>query len=394
MPWLYIVGIGADGLEGLGKAAKETIEAAEILVGGDRHLAMIPPDDRVRIPWRSPLHTTVDQVLSYRQRHQVCILASGDPLWFGIGNIFTQHLPITELQIMPHISTFSLICARLGWNMAAVETLSLCGRAVELLRSHLSNGAKLLVLSSDRHTPKLVAALLSSSGYDRSQVWVLENLGGSQERIVAFLEDNQEFADLNAIAIDCVANCQNQPPSYIHDGQLTKPEVRAITLSSLAPYPGELLWDVGAGCGSIAIEWLRSHRTCQAIAIEKSRSNYIATNALNFGVPHLQIIQGIAPAVLADCPAPDAIFIGGGITREGMIETCWHALRSPGRLVANVVTLEGEQLVYQWQQKLGGSLTKIAIERAEPLGNFRSWKPMITVTQWVVHKKSFRTGGE
>jgi precorrin-6B C5,15-methyltransferase / cobalt-precorrin-6B C5,C15-methyltransferase len=404
MLWLAIIGIGEDGLEGLSPVARSLINRAEIIVGGDRHLGMLEIGKREQLVWGNPISETINQILSHRGR-SVCVLASGDPLWYGVGVTLLKQIPQDEVIIIPAPSTFSLACARLGWSMTEVETLSLCGRPVSLIQAYIYPKAKLLVLSSDRHTPKIVAQILIDNGFGRSKFTVLEHLGGDKERTVSgvaeFLDFSQGFsdrwADLNAIAIECIPNSKNKAKilsrtvglpdeAYHHDGQLTKKEVRAITLSALAPNAGELLWDVGAGCGSIGIEWLRSHPRNRAIAIEKSRTNYIAENAISLGTPNLEIIEGLAPFALEHLPTPDAIFIGGGITATGMIGTCWNLLRSQGRLVANVVTLEGEQILYAYQQKLGGTLTRISIERAEAIGIFLGWKPMMPITQWVVYK--------
>jgi precorrin-6B C5,15-methyltransferase / cobalt-precorrin-6B C5,C15-methyltransferase len=402
MLWLSIIGIGEDGLESLSPVARSLINQAEIIVGGDRHLSMLEIGKRDQLVWGNPISETINQILSHRGR-SVCVLASGDPLWYGVGVTLLKQIPQDEVIIIPAPSTFSLACARLGWSMTEVETLSLCGRPASLLQAYIYPKAKLLVLSSDRHTPKIVAQTLIDSGFGQSKFTVLEHLNGNKERIVSgiaeFLDFSQGFADLNAIAIECITNFKDPVKilsrsvglpdhAYIHDGQLTKKEVRAITLSALAPSAGELLWDVGAGCGSIGIEWLRSHPRNRAIAIEKSRTSYIAENANSLGVPNLEIIEGLAPEALKNLPMPDAIFIGGGITNPDMIETCWQELRSQGRLVANVVTLEGEQILYTYQQKLGGTLTRISIERAEAIGSFLGWKPMKPVTQWVVYKPS------
>ena len=399
--WLSVIGIGEDGLAGLSAIARSLVEAAEILVGGERHLAMLPelPDDqRSRLIWASPIESSIAKILSYRGS-SVCVLASGDPMWFGIGTTLVKSIPLVEMTIIPSASTFSLICARLGWSMNEVETLSLCGRPASLLQSYIYPNAKLLILSSGKETPAIAAQILSDRHFGQSKINVFEHLGGTKERLISSIANQwhhlPEFADLNAIAVECIPDPNAQilsrmaglpDDAYHHDGQLTKREVRAITLSALAPNAGELLWDVGAGCGSIAIEWMRSHPRCQAIAIEKSRSHYIAENAIALGTPNLKIIEGKAPDALKDLPIPDAIFIGGGATVTGLFETCWTSLRSQGRLVANVVTLEGEQKLFQWQQEFGGTLTQISIKRAEAIGSFLGWQPMRPVTQWKVIK--------
>lgn len=398
--WLSIVGIGEDGLQGLSAIAFSLLNQADIIVGGDRHLAMLPPNDqRLKIPWTSPISDAVEEIIR-RRGELICILASGDPLCYGIGVTLTRRIPITEITIIPAPSAFSLACARLGWSLTEVETLSLCGRPPALLKSYIYPGGKLLILSEGKETPGIVAEILTKGGYGDSKITVLERMGGIEERMVESLAASwkeTEIAALNAIAIDCIADAGVIPLSrlpglqdnaYHHDGQLTKREVRAITLSTLAPLPGELLWDVGAGCGSISIEWMRSHSRCRAIAIEQnsSRLGYIADNAASLGTPNLQIIPGIAPDVLKDLPKPDAIFIGGGVTAPGLFDICWKALRPGGRIVANVVTLEGEQTLFQWYEKVGGNFTRIAIQRAEPIGKFLGWRGMATVTQWVAVK--------
>jgi len=306
------------------------------------------------------------------------------------------------MTIVPAPSAFSLACARLGWSLTDVVTLSLCGRDPALLNAVLYPGARLLVLSADRFTPATVAELLSQNGFGNSQITVLERMGGIYERITAGVASGwtaTDLADLNTIAITCIPSstpslhpCTRSPglpdTAYQHDGQLTKREIRAVTLTALAPLPGQLLWDVGAGCGSIGIEWMRSDLRCRAIAIEQhpTRLQYIADNAAALGTPYLKIVAGVAPDALEGLPNPDAIFIGGGLTTPDLLETCWQALRLGGRLVANAVTVESEQMLFQWQRELGGELTRMAIGRAEPVGKFLGWKAMAPVTQWTVVK--------
>jgi precorrin-6Y C5,15-methyltransferase (decarboxylating) len=395
--WLSIVGIGEDGLPGLSSVARSLVERADVLVGGDRHLAMLPADDRKRLVWSSPISDSIAAILVHRGQ-PVCVLASGDPMHYGIGVTLTRRISLAEMTIIPAPSTFSLACARLGWSLTEVETLSLCSRPATLLHAYLYPGAKLLVLSEGKQTPAIVAQILTQRGFGNSLMTVLERLGGQHERHLTDMAcrwSETALADLNAIAVECVADggitALPRTPglpdaAYHHDGQLTKREVRALTLSALAPIPGELLWDVGAGCGSIAIEWLRSHPRCRAIAVEKSRTHYIADNAAALGTPNLQIIEGTAPLALSNLPTPDAIFIGGGVASAGLLETCWTALKPGGRLVANAVTLAGERTLLQWHEAVGGEFTRIAIQRAEPIGKFLGWKAMAPVTQWVAIK--------
>ncbi|PAX60146.1 precorrin-6y C5,15-methyltransferase (decarboxylating) subunit CbiE [Brunnivagina elsteri] len=400
--WLSIVGIGEDGLEGLNNIALSLINHAEIIVGGSRHLSMLRKDDlREKLTWKSPIDTSITEILQH-QGKSICVLASGNPMCYGIGNTILRHIDISEITIIPAPSTFSLICARLGWSLTEVETLSLCGRSPALLQSYIYRGAKLLILSEGKNTPKMVADILTKRGFGGSKITVLERMGGIQERLIkgiAATWEDMEIADLNAIAVDCIpdpgmtgfSRLPGLPDNaYHHDGQLTKREVRAVTLSTLAPKPGELLWDIGAGCGSISIEWMRSHSRCRAIAIEQSASRlqYIANNATALGTPNLQIINGTSPAALKDLHQPNAIFIGGGVTSEGLFDICWDILPIGGRLVANVVTIEGEQKLFAWRDQIGGELIRIAIQRAEPIGKFSGWRAIAPVTQWVVIKNS------
>jgi precorrin-6Y C5,15-methyltransferase (decarboxylating) len=400
--WLSIVGIGEDGLDGLNAVGRSLLNQAEVIIGGERHLALLPAENgRERLLWTSPIEHSIQEIIR-RRGQAVCVLASGDPMWYGIGVTLTRRIPITEITIVPSPSAFSLACSRLGWSLTEVETLSLCGRDPALLNGLLYPGARLLVLSADQTTPLTVAQILTQNGFGESQITVLERMGSIHERItenIASEWTTTDLSNLNTIAIRCIASQTSPlwPPvpglpdaAYHHDGQLTKREVRAVTLSRLAPIPGQLLWDVGAGCGSISIEWMRSHSRCQSIAIEHhpQRLQYIADNAIALGTPALKIIAGKAPMVLKDLPAPDAIFIGGGITTPGLFDTCWQALCLGGRLVASAVTVESEQKLLDYQQKLGGELTRIAIQRAEPIGKFLGWKAMSPVTQWVIIKSS------
>jgi len=398
--WLSVVGIGEDGLSGLSSIARFLVDRAQVVVGGARHLAMLPTDDtREQLLWESPLQATVDEIIR-RRGESICVLASGDPMCHGIGVTLSRRIPIAEMTIIPTASAFSLVCARLGWALADVETFSLTNRPIASIALGLYPGALLLVLSADRHTPALVAQMLTQRGFGGSLMTVFERMSGDSERRiegVAAAWNVPDLADLNAIAIAVAGDRKTMifprtagllDAAYLHDGQLTKREVRAVTLSTLAPIPGELLWDVGAGCGSIAIEWMRSHRGCRAIAIERhpTRLQYIAENASNLGVPSLQIIAGEAPAALVNLPQPDAIFIGGGVTAAALLETCWNALGEGGRLVVNAVTVESEFKVLQWHSLHGGELIRIGIQRVGAIGSFQGWKPFAPVTQWAVVK--------
>jgi precorrin-6B C5,15-methyltransferase / cobalt-precorrin-6B C5,C15-methyltransferase len=398
-PWLSVVGIGEDGLEGLTAAARALVDSAEVLVGGDRHLAMLPNDGRERLAWPTPLSALLDEIEA-RRGSRVCVLASGDPLWYGVGVSLLKRIPRAEMSLLPGRSAFTLAAARLGWPLAEVDCLTLHGRPLSLLQPFIQPGARLLVLCEDAATPSAVAAMLSEYGYGDSHLTVLEHLDGARERRLDGRAEGwaaKDVADLNTLAIDCVAGPDTvllprtpglPDEAFRHDGQMTKREVRAATLAALAPVAGQLLWDVGAGCGSIAVEWLRAAPRSRALAIERKaeRRAMIAENAECLGTPTLEIIAGEALAALDGLEAPDAIFIGGGASNDGLIAACWRALKPGGRLVANAVTLEGEQALLAWQKQQGGALTRFAISRAEPVGPFQGWRPMMPVTQYAIQK--------
>ncbi|MBU39033.1 MAG: cobalamin biosynthesis bifunctional protein CbiET [Acidimicrobiaceae bacterium] len=410
--WLYVIGIGEDGWDDLSADSRELLYKSEIVIGGERHLKMIPGDwEGERIIWASPIREAVTKILDWRPSElgsgkKVAVMASGDPLCYGIAAKLLRHLPIEEIWIKPALSTFSLICSRVGWSLPDIETLTIHGRPLEMLHTFVQPGAKLLVLNQDEGSPKQAAELLAARGFGKSQITVLEHLGGSKERQFSGQADSWSHPDgaaLNAMAIECIAGTRANvlaripglpDDAFLHDGQLTKREIRAATLSRLMPVVDQVLWDVGAGCGSVAIEWMRCNPRCKAVAIEKSESRLkmIQQNAFQLGVPMLDIVPGNAPEVLVDLPAPDAIFIGGGLSGGNMLETCWNALNPGGRLVANAVTLEGEQKLVQWQkvnaEKNGasGDLARLAVSHVETIGKFQSWKEVRSVTQLTVIK--------
>ncbi|MFC6300805.1 precorrin-6y C5,15-methyltransferase (decarboxylating) subunit CbiE [Pseudomonas sp. CCM 7893] len=391
-PWLTVVGIGEDGFKGLGRNARHALLRASRIIGGQRQLDLLPVCIRgERALWPSPF--SLEPVLAQRGE-AICVLASGDPMFYGVGASLARHVPADELLILPAPSSVSLAAARLGWPLQDVVTLSVVARPLAALNAHLSSGVRLLVLSNDGQSPAAIAALLRASGFGPSRLSVFEHLGGTDERRVdGVAQDWQDLpvAALNLVAIDCVADA-NTPrlsrlaglpdSAFQHDGQLTKRDVRAMTLARLAPIPGELLWDVGAGSGSIGIEWMRTHPSCRAMAIEADdgRQRLIEHNRDALGVPGLQLIRGSAPQALAGLEAPDAIFIGGGVTRDGVLDTCWHHLRPGGRLVANAVTLQSEMTLMAWREQHGGELTRIHIAQAQPLGNFDTWRQALPIT--------------
>lgn len=392
--WLAIVGLGEDGLDGLSPAARALVDEAEVLVGGARHLGLVPGAGAERLGWASPLSATVDAIVARRGK-RVVVLATGDPMCYGIGVTLVRHVKRSEMTIVPGVSAFALACARLGWPRAEVEALTLHGRPLDLLNRVLYPGARLLLLSNDGESPALIAARLTERGYGASRMVVLEHMGGAAERIVeGRAEDWREgrCADLNTVAVECAAGADAvvrprlpglPDDAFRHDGQITKHEVRAVTLAALAPLPGERLWDVGAGAGSVAIEWLRSGPRMRAIAIEREggRRVLIAENAAALGVPMIEIVAGEAPAALRELARPQAVFVGGGSDGAGMLEACWRALDSGGRLVANAVTTTGEARLIAWQGEVGGALSRLSIARAEPLGGRMAWRPLMPVTQ-------------
>jgi precorrin-6Y C5,15-methyltransferase (decarboxylating) len=393
-PWLSVIGVGEDGIAGLAPAACALIETAEVLVGGARHLGMVPDRGAERIGWERPLAVTIDAIAGRRGR-RVAVLASGDPMWYGIGATLSRRFPPEEITVVPQRSAFSLAAARLGWPLAECATVTLHGRPLDTLRLHFAPHRRILVLSEDGGTPGDVAELLTGLGWGPSRLTVLAHLGGSRETIVADEArawGDRRVPDLNTIAIACSAGrgARALPRSaglpddvFEHDGQLTKREVRAATLAALAPLPGETLWDVGAGCGSIAIEWLRQGEGRSAIAVERDpgRAVMIARNAAALGVPELRIVPGAAPEALKDLSPPHAIFIGGGIGAAGLLAQAWASLPPGGRLVANVVTTEGEARLLDWHARHGGALTRIAVSRAETGGPHHLWRPLAPVTQ-------------
>jgi precorrin-6Y C5,15-methyltransferase (decarboxylating) len=399
--WLSIVGIGEDGVDGLTPTARGLISAAEIVFGGKRHLGLAGALIRgAARPWPSPFDRAVDEVLAYRGR-QVCVLASGDPYLYGIGSLLARHVDAAETIVVPAPSAFSLAAARLGWPLTEVAQVSVHGRAIDRIRPHLQPGAKVLALTSDGDGPAALAQLLAANGFGESKMTVLEALGGPREQVrvaQAAAFDLSGIDPLNVVAIEVTAAANARVLAraagladdlYEHDGQLTKREIRAVTLAALSPRRQELLWDIGAGAGSVAIEWMLADPSLAAIAVEarSDRAARIRRNAAALGVPDLEIIEGLAPAALQGLRQPDAIFIGGGASDAGVIETAMTALRPGGRLVINAVTLESEALLLAHHASLVGTLTRVAIARAEPVGGMTGWRPALPVIQWAWTKQ-------
>ncbi|SPO57697.1 Precorrin-6Y C(5,15)-methyltransferase [decarboxylating] [Pseudomonas sp. JV551A1] len=391
-PWLTVVGIGEDGFSGLGKQARRALLGAERIFGSPRQLALLPRCVAgERLGWPSPF--SLAPVLALRGE-PVCVLASGDPMFYGVGASLARQLPAAEMRVLSMPSSCALAAARLGWPLQDVQVVSLVARPLATLNAHLHSGARLLVLSNDGDSPAAIAMQLRERGFGPSRLRVFEHLGGANEREVAGTAQDWPHSDvaaLNLVAIECLATPEaprlhrlaGLPDSaFRHDGQLTKRDVRAITLARLAPQPGELLWDVGAGCGSIGIEWMRAHPACRALAIEadEGRQGFIEHNRDALGVPGLQLVRGKAPAALEGLEQPDAVFIGGGVTREGVLDLCWANLRPGGRLVANAVTLQSELALAHFRERHGGELTRIHVAHAQPLGAFDTWRQALPIT--------------
>jgi precorrin-6B C5,15-methyltransferase / cobalt-precorrin-6B C5,C15-methyltransferase len=412
---IAVVGIGADGWTGLGESARAALSAAEEVVGSERQLALLPPAVTARrraLP--SPLEPLLDELAARANGADgragdapaeaadgaTCVLASGDPMLHGIGASLARRLGPERLAIHPHPSAFALACARLGWPAADVALVSAVARPPEVVARLLQPGRRLVVYATGEDGAAQVARVLRERGFGPSRVVVLEQLGGPDERIHEATADawgDRPADPLHAVAIECrpapgaplLPRTPGLPDdAYEHDGQLTKRHVRALTLAALAPAPDQLLWDVGAGSGSIAIEWLRAEESARAVAVEAraERAERAAANALALGVPQLDVRVGSAPGALAGLARPDAVFLGGGLTEPGLLERCWEALNPGGRLVANAVTLEGEQVVQAARAAHGGTLTRVEIAHAEPLGGFTSWRAALPIVQWAATK--------
>lgn len=392
--WLSVIGIEEDGLSGLCTDARALVDAADVVFGGKRHLAMLNSQKARQIEWQVPFANSLREIESLRGKN-VVVLATGDPQWFGIGAMLVRKFDPREMSIIPARSAFSLAASRLGWSLATSQTITLHGRDFANLARFVFPRARLLVLSNDGTTPAKVAGHLEACGFGQSKITVLEHLGGTAEKVRSSMAEDFDLANiagLNVVAIECVAGpdavwlpmCAGLPDeAFCHDGQLTKSVVRAATLAALRPYPGALLWDVGAGCGSVAIEWMRAAPNARALAVESntSRCQLIVKNSANLGVPGVKLVKGHAPDILLELSRPDAVFIGGGLTMDGMFEICWRALLPAGVLVANGVTLEGETMLINLHAKHGGQLLRISVEQAAPMGKFNGWQQARPVTQ-------------
>lgn len=408
-PGVTVVGIGAEGWAGLSPASQSALRAAGVVVGSPRQLGLLPDGlPARRVAWPSPLRPAVAGLVEEHAGAGLAVLASGDPMFHGVGRTLVEVLGPQRVTVLPHPSSVSLACAELRWPLEQVEVLSLVSAPPETLLAHLHPGQRLLVLSRDAGTPDVVAALLRERGFGPSGLTVLTALGGpgAGRWSGTAQEWSGPAADpLNVVALECRSDgaalrlgvVPGLPDeAFEHDGQITKLEVRALTLAALAPAPGELLWDVGAGSGSVGIEWMRAHPRCRAVAVEADpeRAARAGRNAARLGVPALQVVTGPAPGVLAGLPAPDAVFIGGGLTTPGVVDACWEALPCGGRLVANAVTLESQADLVRLRGVHGGDLTRLDVARAGAVGGFTAWRPALGLVQWAVVRPGRHPAGE
>ncbi|MFD1695609.1 precorrin-6y C5,15-methyltransferase (decarboxylating) subunit CbiE [Roseibium aestuarii] len=392
-PWLTLIGIGEDG--SVSAAGREALARAHVVYGGARHLALCDaPTSAERRVWPSPFAGVYDALAALKGT-PVAILATGDPQWYGIGSALAAHLDPADMLVLPSPSAFQLAAARLHWPLQEVTCLSLHGRPVEMLNGFLQPGRRILTLTSNGDTPAQVAHILTQTGFGASRLTVLNHMGGAEERIGSGLAESwdQPSAEFNTVALELIAQGDAAvfarvpglpDTAFRHDGKMTKREVRAVTLAALAPLPGDLLWDVGSGCGSIAIEWMRAGDSTRAIGLDPHAERRLMAreNALALGVPGLDLRDTAAPEGLQDLPDPDAIFIGGGLTAPGIVEACLARLKPGGRLVANAVTLEGEAVLLGAHERHGGELIRLSVQRADKVGGLTGWRPMMPVTQW------------
>ena len=395
--WLHIIGIGEDGLNGLTNATRAILETAEVIIGGERHHQLSATITAKRIAWPSPFEAMIDKIRSFEGK-RVVILVTGDPLWYSVGARITKAIAPEEITFHPQLSAFQLASARMRWSLADLETLTVHGRPAEQMIPFIQPGQRLLILTTGAATPKQICGFLTERGYGQSAMTVLSAMGGPDERRFDGIAESWAYdvPEFNTLAVECIASTHAKllpqiaglpDDAFRHDGNMTKCEVRAISLAKLMPMRGALLWDVGCGCGSVAIEWMRAVRDSRAIGIEPraDRRALARANALKLGTPALHLIDGTAPEALAGLPDPSAVFIGGGLTRA-TFSACMDALAPLGRLVVNAVTLESEALLLSLHASHGGDLVRLNIQRADRVGAKNGWKPLMPVTQWSLVK--------
>ena len=397
--WLTVVGMGEDGWEGLSNRARLAIKSTDVIVGANRLISLLPKTKAEIHEWPQPFSAVVEQIKPLAGRNTV-ILATGDPMNYGVVRKLMEFIPFDDMTIIPQVSAFSLAAARMGWSLPDCDCFTIHGRPAANVETFIQPNARLLVLTEDGTSVTEVCRRLIARGFEESKITVLENMGSADERMTSFVANanpNLDWSPLNVLSVHCIAGAQAKifsrvaglsDDAFVHDGQLTKREVRAATLAALAPAPDQMLWDIGAGCGSVSIEWMRVARGCEAIAIEhnEDRLKMIATNADQLGTPRLKVIAGKAPDALVGLRAPDAVFIGGGVGNEGVFDAAWQNLKSGGRMVCNVVTIEGEMHLYDLQEKHGGELVRMDVSTLTQVGPYRALKPRMSVVQWRVMK--------
>jgi len=398
--WLSVVGLSEAGWPELGEPAREAVLQAELVIGGERHLSHLPTvAGQERAVWPSPIQEGIEWIKRWEGR-LVCVLASGDPFWYGIGATLSRHLPPEVMVVHPGPSAFSLAAARLGWPLQELHCHSLVARDPDRLRSRLAPGRRVLVLSNDASSVTTVAQLLNDSGYGASRLYVLEDLGGANERVTdVCVKDPPDWviSDLNTLAIECIVEENVQPVArvpgrpgldYCHDGQISAPEIRAAVMAHLAPRGGEYLWDLGTGSGAVAVEWLCSDGANRATAVDQREDRLVNVreNARLHGVGHLETLQADIADAIAQLERPDAIFIGGGASGHGVVDQAWRALAHGGRCVATAVTTEGETALLVAQSCHGGHLIRLSIDRTEALGRFNGWRSDRPITIWYATK--------
>ncbi|MHC5307275.1 precorrin-6y C5,15-methyltransferase (decarboxylating) subunit CbiE [Bartonella sp. LJL80] len=402
--WLTIIGIGEDGWEGLSIHQQKIVREASYIFGGKRHLSFLPQSLEAELwNWATPFERAIDDLLRLRSEN-VVVLASGDPMFFGVGATLVKRLSIEELVILPSPSSFSLAAARLGWALQDTICLSVHGRPLGVVNRHLQDDVHMLILSENAQSPMALSKILTDRGFGESKVIVLEHIGGERERIRQATAEQfnlTDCTDLNIVAVQCISSndaaeyssfCGLPDRAFRHDGQLTKQNIRALTMAHLAPRKNELLWDIGAGCGSISIEWMRSAANSMAFAIEKDvkRQENIRFNANQLGVPNLKVLEGEAPFIFEGLERPDAIFIGGGLTHPQLFDMCWNCLKDGGRLVANAVTLETAALLQTYSKRLNARMISISLSEASGLGRFQVWRPSLPLTMMIAEKPVHR----
>jgi precorrin-6B C5,15-methyltransferase / cobalt-precorrin-6B C5,C15-methyltransferase len=338
---LTVVGIGADGWVGLSDAVRAAVTQADVVLGAPRQLGLLPEvAGQQRQSWPAPLRAGLPSLLGELTGRRVVALASGDPLLSGIGTTLVDLVGADRVTVVPHVSSVTLACARLGWAAESIAVVSAVGRDVHAVLRELAPGRRVVVLSSDEGTPAALAELLVRRGYGASRLTVLGDLGSDAETRydTTALDFGGDVARLNVIAAELIGPQTTgwvaglPDDAFEHDGQLTKRDLRAAALARLMPAPGQLLWDVGAGAGSIGIEWMRAHPTCRAVAIEAdpARAERIGRNAQQLGVPALRVVHGSAPQALAGLPEPEAVFVGGGATAPACCRPACRHFRGVG----------------------------------------------------------------